>query len=477
MDNNNSENIKFVDFLDNSFMSAKIKELILFKNKEKKIFEAVKKRKFYSINKINANYQKAIQNINKYVRAYKVELKLNSKQINMLKIWLNVATIVYDKCVYYYNEKKGNLTLDYKKLKLEIFKLIPKQILNLCPYNILTYEVKEFCSNIKSCRTQMKQKYISHYLIKFRKLKENRTINIEKKNINNYGFYPRFMGKVNYKDKLFSFSKITSDCKLTFNYKNNKCFLFIPQYISGKIVSDRKKIVSLDPGESTFMTFYSLDHMGMIGKDLRHKILIIESKIRSIQRNLSKCNKNRNKKRMKDAIRRKYRRIKGIIRELHNKTALFLCKNYNIILIPEFKTSQMVSDKKRIFDKIKQNKDTIKKEAIDKSDFSNKLKQYKKRNRLNARVKFMLNQLSHYKFKQQLFSKGEEYGCLVKEVTEEFTSKCCGQCGHLSDKYIKRMKECENCGFKINRDYNGSRNIMIKNIDLVTKLRVNPKGR
>jgi len=55
-----------------------------------------------------------------------------------------------------------------------------------------------------------------------------------------------------------------------------------------------------------------------------------------------------------------------------------------------------------------------------------------------------------------------EYGCEVKIVTEEYTSKCC-RCGILSDNYTNRIKSCSNCNLKIDRDINGSRNILIKN--------------
>ena len=62
-----------------------------------------------------------------------------------------------------------------------------------------------------------------------------------------------------------------------------------------------------------------------------------------------------------------------------------------------------------------------------------------------------------------MLNKAEEYGCTVKIVTEEFTSKCCSNCGILSDKYNYRLKICPNCDLKIDRDLNGSRNILIKN--------------
>jgi putative transposase len=90
------------------------------------------------------------------------------------------------------------------------------------------------------------------------------------------------------------------------------------------------------------------------------------------------------------------------------------------------------------------------------------LKAYKRKRRLNSRVKFVLNQLSHYKFKQHLFSKAKEYGCLCVEVTEEYTSQLCAKCGRIDKLYVDRMKKCKKCKHKINRDVNGARNILLK---------------
>ena len=93
---------------------------------------------------------------------------------------------------------------------------------------------------------------------------------------------------------------------------------------------------------------------------------------------------------------------------------------------------------------------------------------YKKR-RLNGRVKFVLNNLSHYKFKLHLLNKCKEYGSELIEVSEEYTSKTCTVCGIQSVKYSKeRIKECK-CGYHIDRDINGARNILIKNFKKVVR--------
>jgi len=67
-------------------------------------------------------------------------------------------------------------------------------------------------------------------------------------------------------------------------------------------------------------------------------------------------------------------------------------------------------------------------------------------------VKFVLNSLSHYDFQQHLKHKCEEYGCKLIIGKEEYTSQMCGNCGNLEKKYKNRIKECNKCGYKMNRD-------------------------
>jgi len=60
--------------------------------------------------------------------------------------------------------------------------------------------------------------------------------------------------------------------------------------------------------------------------------------------------------------------------------------------------------------------------------------------------------LSHYKFRQHLKNKCNEYGCEMIVVTEEYTSKTCTNCGKIENNFKKREKNCSNCNYKINRD-------------------------
>ena len=57
--------------------------------------------------------------------------------------------------------------------------------------------------------------------------------------------------------------------------------------------------------------------------------------------------KKKKTKRIDKAISRIFRRIKNLRNELHKKTVNHLAKNYDVVIIPEFKVSNMVRQETR----------------------------------------------------------------------------------------------------------------------------------
>ena len=170
-------------------------------------------------------------------------------------------------------------------------------------------------------------------------------------------------------------------------------------------------------------------------------------------------NKIRNRKQLKNKIKKLYKRSKNIVKELHNKSVNYLCKNYDNILIPKFETQKMIQHK-RSFKEYK--KDFIN-QGNTFEEKKEKAKEFTKKCRLSKSVKYVLSNLSHYTFRQQLIDKADEYGCRCVVVTEEYTSCTCSYCGHMSKEYRDRVKSCSYCNKTIDRDINGAKNILIKN--------------
>jgi len=70
-----------------------------------------------------------------------------------------------------------------------------------------------------------------------------------------------------------------------------------------------------------------------------------------------------------------------------------------------------------------------------------------------------------------LRDKCQEKNIKLKIVNESYTSKTCGKCGEINqDLGASKNFKCEKCGLETDRDYNGSRNILIKNINKIIKL-------
>jgi len=128
----------------------------------------------------------------------------------------------------------------------------------------------------------------------------------------------------------------------------------------------------------------------------------------------------------------KWRKMKNYVKELHWKTIDYLIKNYDIILLPEFRTSEMLRGKK-----------------------------------LGKMTKFSMQMLSFFAFKQRLKYKCALYGKKLIIVNESYTSCTCTGCGFINKKSSQEIITCKKCELVIDRDIAGSRNVGVKNITLI----------
>lgn len=395
------------------------------------------------------------------------------KQIIILNKWFNECTNVYNKCVEYNNDDDTWFNMGHKKAKLDIFDILYGDDTKPCPYDILTDEVRIFCSNRKSCLTNKSNGNIRHFELGNKNTFKSQCLFIPKTAINKKEINGEMKGFI-YKSHLGSLEglenipdKIERDCRILFDKIKKRYTLIVPVNIKKKKIKNiREEVVGIDPGEKIFLSYHSPNRFGHLGYNIRERILETEKKIRIFQRILSRCiNRNKkkvNRNKIKKRIIKLYFRINNRVKDLHNKSALFLCKNFKRILIPVFQTQKMVRNEK--YD-LKGELNAINNiEGYDK--MKNRLRSVTKKRRLNGRVKFVLNMLSHYKFRQHLINKANEYGCQIKVVTEEYTSKTCTKCLKISEKYNKRQKECDHCGYKIDRDVNGARNILLMNMKI-----------
>lgn len=212
-------------------------------------------------------------------------------------------------------------------------------------------------------------------------------------------------------------------------HENGRWFVIIPQTVNVKIPeSQRFDVVALDPGVRTFQTYFSEFAVGKIGCGDFAGIYRLCVTMDKIQSDMS-CAGYRARRRLKKALNRLRWKVKDLIDDLHHKTAYFLVTRFSTILIPSFEVQNMVS-------------------------------------KLRSKTARSMLTWSHYRFKEFLKSKAEEYSSKVIEVNEAYTSKTCSFCGKVHTIGSKKVLKCT-CGISIDRDLNGGRGIFIRNFPIV----------
>ena len=255
--------------------------------------------------------------------------------------------------------------------------------------------------------------------------------------------YPAFIRKIksrywyqtkNGKRKNISFEDIKSNrgIEIIYEKETDKYFLHCPVEVDWFPNDDRRndsqvkyikheenRIISLDPGVRKFLVGY--DPKGkliFIGEDANKELI----NLLYIIDDMESLNKD---------TFLMWKKIKNMINELHWKTISFLIENYDIIILPDFRVSQMVNKKK-----------------------------------LSRMTKRLMMMYSFYSFKEKLKWKCDIYNKKLIIVDESFTSCTCTVCGKINKTNGKEYLKYKFCAHETDRDVAGSRNILIKNVKL-----------
>lgn len=249
-----------------------------------------------------------------------------------------------------------------------------------------------------------------------------------------------------------------SRTQTTLRYADGRYHLMI-QCLSDKVpLRDRRPVraVALDPGVRTFMASYDMDgRFGAVGDGQIGRITKVAQRADRIKSHIDTqlvnqgfANGDNNKGRRKRA-RKRVRQLNAKCRDLkvdaHWKTAKALCQRYDHILLPKFNSrgaSQVLS-------------------------------------KTTTTTRQMLH-WSHYEFRQRLQHKAEAMGVKVHLVSEHYSSMTCGRCLYIEESFRKNASkwfECRNCGYVIDRDSNGARNILLMNAErYIGRLEAFPLG-
>ena len=370
-------------------------------------------------------------------KSKKIEIFPTVEQKRILRRWFGTSRYTYNAAVSLLNA--SDTPTNFKGLVPVVFDRLPDWHTET-PRQIKVGAVMDACQTVSTAKVKCKQTGAFQH-VKFRSRKTPRqTLYLRADSLKKNGFYVRFLGDMKMSEPLPAKPQGTGrkserdtdaevkDSRLIMEH--GRFFLCVSYVEKKKTREPSGRIVALDPGVRDFMTFFSQDSFGWLGKQC----------INRIQRLCQHCDNllsraTREKRPLRRALRKAANRIKfqirNLIDELHKKLAHFLVTNFDIILLPTFETKQMTKRGAR----------KLRKKS----------------------VRQMLT-LSHYRFKVFLEKKAKEYGVRVINVCEAWTSKTVSWTGEIVTNLggSKVIKSSE--GHRMDRDLNGARGIFIKNV-------------
>lgn len=314
---------------------------------------------------------------------------------------------------------------NWKAIKTGIIKSLPEWA-NETPYQVRSVSVRDACSAVSSAKKKFKFG-LGFNEVRFRSKKNPvQSCYIPKDALRSGGVYPTLSrGALKMVEALPE-----SPCDLRLVCERGRWFLAVPYKTKRSVSENQGRVVALDPGIRSFLSFYSETCCGKIGNG---DFGLIQRLCSHLDRLASrrKTEKHRLAKRgLRRAMLRMQNRIHDLIDELHHKAACFLVKNFDVIVLPAFETQGMVRRGAR---------------------------------KLRAKsVRSMLT-FSHFRFKTFLKHKAFEYGKIVLDQNEAWTSKTVSWTGEVNTKLggAKVVKSKET-GLEMDRDYNGARGIFLR---------------
>lgn len=395
----------------------------------------IESNSWFDINKYNFNNKIKIkinnnQNNEKILKCKKIIILPDEKQHTILLSWFESYRKIYNDTLMIIKNliKENNKKMfNFQYIRTYKMKDIKQKYMNLTNINshILDGAIKLACISYKSAISNYKRGNIKHFRIRFiKQSKKSKILDLEKCYFSKEGFCIRFLGKM-LNNENFDYTTINKDCKLHYNSVNNRFTLLTPYEEKCKQLNN-KKFISIDPGIKTFLTGISNNNSYKIGTNIidtiKDKLLLID-KYKSI-----------NNKKTRKKAKNIYSKIYNKITDLHWKSINYLITKENIgcILIGNWSTKDISSN------------------------INNNLLPIYKR---------LASSLRYYSFLQKLEFKCKEYNIEYNITEEAYTSKICCLCNNISK--IEKTTRCLKCKCKNNldRDINGSINILFKNLD------------
>ena len=354
-------------------------------------------------------------------RSRKIRVYPTQEQKEILNNWFGASRFAYNKTVELL--KQPNTKAQWKSIKTDLLHAMPEWLKEV-PYQIKSVAIRDCCQAVSNAKKKFKLTGKFNE-VKFRSKKRgDNNLFIPQSAVSENGVYHTILGKLKMAEPLW---KPLHDCRMVL--QNGRYFVIIPIDVTVKRPENQRlSVCALDCGVRTFQTFFSKELILKVGN---HDFQRIFRYCYALDKLISRKKKERSNK-FNKAMQRIRWKVRDLIDEIHNKLALTLCRLFDVVYIPSFETHDMVS----------------------------KLR--------NKTSRAMLG-WAHYRFKMKLKAKAEEYSCKVVDCTEEYTSKTCGNCGEINPIGGKEVWTCKHCGCVHDRDINGARNILLKQLFLAMR--------
>lgn len=354
-------------------------------------------------------------------RSRKIRVYPNNDQKKILNNWFGASRFAYNKTVEFL--KQPNTKAQWKSIKTPLLHKMPEWSKEV-PYQIKSVAIRDCCQAVSNAKKKFKQTG-KFNKVKFRSKKRgDNNLFIPQSAVSKDGVYHTILGKLKTAEP---FWKPSHDCRFVF--QNGRYFVIVPiDVVVKRPDNQRLSACALDCGVRTFQTVFSKELILKVGE---HDFQRIFRYCYALDKLISRKKKERSNK-FNKAMQRIRWKVRDLIGEIHNKLAIALCRMFDVIYIPTFEVHDMVS-------------------------------------KLRHKTSRAMLGWAHYRFKMKLKAKAEEYSCKVVDCTEEYSSKTCGECGEISSIGGKEVWTCKYCGCVHDRDINGARNILLKQIFLALR--------
>jgi putative transposase len=360
---------------------------------------------------------------NTVTKSRKIRCSPSPAQRQTLKRWCGASRFVFNRTVEYL--KQPGTKASWKGIKSEILRSLPDWCAAV-PYQIKSVAIRDACKAVTMAKRRIKAGEKS--FVSFRSRKDPvQSFYVPKSAVSRHGIYHTLLGPLCWREAVLT---AHGDCRLVCAY--GAYYLAISVTVPRRKAENQGRVVALDPGLRSFITFYAEDSCGKLGTGDFSRM---QRLCAHLDRLISRADTARSKpaQRLYKACDRLRQQIRHLIDELHHKVALFLVQHFDVILLPTFETKQMVSKGAR----------KLRKKS----------------------VRSMLH-FAHHRFKLFLKHKAFEYGKTVIDVCEAYTSKTVSWTGEIiSNLGGRKVIQSKLDGQRMDRDFNGARGILLRALE------------